>query len=99
LWWSNIPVLLAGDLNIPVLLAGDLNIPVLLAGDFNIDMMGNQCTPLKNLLTRLNLTKEASDCGGLYNTPIIALKLPVFISDQMISISSLLNSGFSHRYI
>jgi hypothetical protein len=37
--------------------------------------------------------KEASDCGGLYNTPIIALKLPVFISDQMISISSLLNSG------
>jgi len=76
----NIPVLLAGDLNIPVLLAGDLNIPVLLAGDFNIDMMGNQCTPLKNLLTRLNLTNVVGEPTRI--TPSSATCIDLLVTNR-----------------
>ena len=58
----------------------DLNIPVLLADDFNIDMMGNQCTPLKNLLTRLNLTNVVGEPTRI--TPSSATCIALLVTNR-----------------
>ena len=58
----------------------DLNIPVLLAGDFNIDMMGNQCMPLKNLLTRLNLTNVVGEPTRI--TPSSATCIALLVTNR-----------------
>ena len=58
----------------------DLNIPVLLAEDFNIDMMGNQCTPLKNLLTRSNLTNVVGEPTRI--TPSSATCIDLLVTNR-----------------
>jgi hypothetical protein len=58
----------------------DLNIPLLLACDFNIDMMGNQCMPLKNLLTRLNLTNVVEESKRI--TPSSATCIYLLVTNR-----------------
>ena len=57
-----------------------LNIPVLLVGAFNIDMMGNQCTPLKNLLTRLNLKNVVGEPTRI--TPSSATCIDLLVTNR-----------------